>query len=102
MLLEAMASGLPIASTTRTAAPDLIRHGEEGFLLEPARPEAIAECIERALVHRPRLNAMGKAARERARQFTWERFRSGMVSIVRHVLEGNPGSSEEVAQHAHL
>jgi glycosyltransferase involved in cell wall biosynthesis len=90
VLLEAMASGLPIVATTRTAAPDLIRHEEEGFIIEPGRPEAIAECIERALLNIPRLRAMGLAASRRARQFTWERFRSGIVSVVRDVLEEKP------------
>jgi glycosyltransferase involved in cell wall biosynthesis len=35
VLLEAMASGLPIISTTRTGAPDLIRQGKEGLIVEP-------------------------------------------------------------------
>jgi glycosyltransferase involved in cell wall biosynthesis len=101
VLLEAMASGLPIAATTRTAAPDLIRHGEEGFLLEPESAEAIATCIEQALGDRRRLRSMGAAARERARQFTWEAFRSGMVSVVGDILDGKP-SPMEAAQHARI
>ncbi|HLK62889.1 MAG TPA: glycosyltransferase family 4 protein [Bryobacteraceae bacterium] len=84
VLLEAMAAGLPVAATTRTAAPDLIRNGDEGFVIEPESASAIAEAIEWALVHRARLRAMGTAARERAREFTWERFRGGIASVVQY------------------
>ena len=37
VLLESLASGLPILSTTHTAAPDLIDSGVEGFIVEPRR-----------------------------------------------------------------
>lgn len=84
VLLEAMAAGLPVAATTRTAAPDLIRHGEHGFVFEPESATAIAQAIEWALGHRARLRDMGSAARERAREFTWERFRSGIASVMEY------------------
>ncbi|MEI9973828.1 MAG: glycosyltransferase family 4 protein [Ignavibacteriota bacterium] len=84
VLLEAMAAGLPVAATTRTAAPDLIRHREEGLVFEPESASAIAEAVDWALANRWRLRAMGAAARERAREFTWERFRGGIASVVQY------------------
>ena len=86
VLLEALASGLPILSTTHTAAPDLITDGVEGFIIEPRRPDLIAERIEWAVDHRAALAEMGQHARARATQFTAERFRSGIVEAVRHFL----------------
>ena len=82
VLLESLASGLPILSTTHTAAPDLIDHGVQGFVVEPRRPDLIAERIDWALAHRTELAEMGHAARIRAEQFTWERFRSGVVTAI--------------------
>lgn len=86
VLLEALASGLPILSTTHTAAPDLITEGVEGFIVPPRRPDLLAEKIAWALVHREELAAMGHRARERAGWFTAERFRAGVVSAVREFL----------------
>ena len=83
VLLEALASGLPILSTTHTAAPDLITNGEEGFIVEPGRPDLLAEKIEWALAHRAELRSMRSAARSTASRFTVERFRSGIVDSVR-------------------
>ncbi len=77
VLLESLASGLPILSTTHTAAPDLIEHGREGFIVAPRRPDLVAANIEWALGHRKELFEMRAAARERAEFFTWERFQAG-------------------------
>ena len=86
VLLEAMASGLPILSTTHTAAPDLITDGVEGFIIEPRRPDLLAERIEWAVDHRAELAAMGRQARARACEFTPQRFRSGVVDAVQDFL----------------
>ncbi len=87
VLLEALASGLPILSTTRTAAPDLIDEGVQGWVVEPRRPDLLAERIAWAATHRVELAAMGQAARRRAEQFTWQRFRDGIVASVSIFLD---------------
>jgi glycosyltransferase involved in cell wall biosynthesis len=82
VLLEAMASGVPIIGTTRTAAPDLIRNGHEGFIIEPCCVNALAESLDWAASHRAHVRTMGYAARERARHFSWKRFRQSVVASV--------------------
>ncbi len=86
VLLEALASGLPVLSTTHTAAPDLIEEGREGFVIPPGRPDLIASRIEWAIQNRLQLRDMQAAARMRAEQFTWERFRQGVVAAVHGFL----------------
>lgn len=86
VLLEAMACGAPILSTTSTAAPDLIEDGVQGFIVEPARPDQLAARILWAMDHRDELAAMGRAARERAETFTWERFRAEAAETVKEYL----------------
>ena len=91
VLLEALACGLPILATTHTAAPDLIVDGVEGFIVEPRAPAELAEKIRWAAEHRSELRVMGEAARRRAEQFTWERFRAGIVEAVQAYLEDPAG-----------
>jgi glycosyltransferase involved in cell wall biosynthesis len=86
VLLESLSSGLPILSTTRTAAPDLIEEGKQGFIVEPRRPDLIAERIDWALSHRDQVVEMGRQARIQAEQFTWQRFRSGVVHAVENFM----------------
>jgi glycosyltransferase involved in cell wall biosynthesis len=48
-LMEAMASGVPVISTTVSAVPELIEDGRSGLLVPSASPPALAEAIARLL-----------------------------------------------------
>ena len=49
VLAESMAMGVPVAATRVSAIPELIRDKKEGLLVEPGRPEKLAQAIERLL-----------------------------------------------------
>lgn len=49
VLLEAMALGTPVISTRITGIPEIITHGENGFLVEEKDAAALAEAIETVL-----------------------------------------------------
>ncbi len=87
VLLESLACGLPILSTTHTAAPDLIDEGDQGFIVPPRRPDLLAEKIAWAADHRPELARMAGSARLRAEMFTWERYRRKTAEAVRTFIE---------------
>ncbi len=86
VILEALASGLPVIATTRTAAPDLIRHGKEGFIIDPGSAPQLAAHIEEFLRRPEILAPMRAAARRRAEHFTWQLFRREIVKFVGGVL----------------
>ena len=92
VLLEAMASGLPVISTDRTATPDLIRHGREGFIVRAGSAPDLAAHIEFFLRHPDSAAVMGRAARLRAECFTWKRFRKVLVEFVNGVLDPESAS----------
>ena len=82
VLLEAIGCGLPVLSTTHTAAPDLIEDGVQGFIVEPRRPDLLADRITWAMTHRKELAEMGRNARLRAEQFPWTSFRAGCAQAI--------------------
>jgi glycosyltransferase involved in cell wall biosynthesis len=82
VLLEAMACGLPVISTTSAAAPDLIRNGNEGFIAEPGNATELVRHIEHFLRNRQERTRMGIAARARAEEFTWPAFRQRVAAAV--------------------
>ena len=102
VLLESMASGLPVLSTTHTAAPDLIEEGSDGFVVEPRRPDQLAERIEWALTHREELARMGARARGTAEMFTWRRFRAEAARVVEEFLATERGAGTAVEGRAHV
>ncbi|HLL61535.1 MAG TPA: glycosyltransferase family 4 protein [Propionibacteriaceae bacterium] len=65
-IIEAMAAGVPVVSTTVGAIPDLVRDGIEGRVVEPGDVDALAAALAE-LITQPDLRArMGAATRERA------------------------------------
>lgn len=65
VLMEAMATGLPVVSTRIAGIAELVDHGVGGLLVAPGRAEPVAEALER-LAADPLLRArLGRAGRER-------------------------------------
>ena len=71
VLVEAMASGLPVVASRVGGIPDLVRDGVTGLLVPPMDVDALAGALD-ALVADPgcRLR-MGSAARQRAAGYSW-------------------------------
>jgi glycosyltransferase involved in cell wall biosynthesis len=44
-IVEAMACGVPVVATAVNAVPDVVRPGETGLLVPPARPDLLADAI---------------------------------------------------------
>jgi glycosyltransferase involved in cell wall biosynthesis len=86
VLLEAMACGIPVITTPNTAGPDILTDGVEGFIVPIRDVEALKEKLEWCYSHPQELAQMGKAARRKAEQLTWERYRQQLASQVQELL----------------
>ena len=70
-VLEAMMRGLPVVGTRTGGMPEIVIDGQQGFLVPPAEPEALAAAIHKVATDRPLRDRMAQAARTRAlAQFT--------------------------------
>ncbi|WP_421654650.1 glycosyltransferase [Leptothermofonsia sp. ETS-13] len=68
VFIEAMAAGLPIIATRISAIPEIVTHGETGFLVEPGDRHSLAKSI-RTLMNNPALGqTMGMKGRKIAEQ----------------------------------
>jgi glycosyltransferase involved in cell wall biosynthesis len=62
VLLEAAASGLPIAAVRATCIPEIVHHGENGFLSEPGDLNTMALSITTLLQNPALAKRMGQAS----------------------------------------
>jgi len=76
VLLEAMAHGLPAVSFDCDTGPgNIIRHGEDGYLVPPAEgAEGLAAAIAKLVCEEEQRKRMGAKARDVRRRFSFERI----------------------------
>jgi glycosyltransferase involved in cell wall biosynthesis len=82
VFLEAMASGLPVVSTTATAIPEVVPHGRAGLLVPPRDPQALAEALI-TLLSNEELQARQRAfGRTHVAPFSWDRVAERFLAAV--------------------
>jgi glycogen synthase len=70
--LEAMACETPVVASAVGGILEVVEDGKTGFLVPPARPDALAEGLGRVLGDPSQARAMGKAGRRRVEErFSW-------------------------------
>lgn len=67
VIMEAMATGLPVVSTNIGGIPEMVVENETGFLVEPGDAAAMADAIGKIINDRPLAQKLGRAGYERAR-----------------------------------
>ncbi|MCK4830518.1 glycosyltransferase family 4 protein, partial [bacterium] len=85
-LYEAMASGKPVVASNIGGIPDLIDDGKTGFLFDPENVEDLSKKIIRLLTDEELRVVMGRAAREKARQYDWSNIADSTVEIYKEVI----------------
>ena len=82
-----MAAGCPVVATNVGGLPDLIREGEEGFLVPPGDAPAVATALLRVL-HQPEMaRCMGETARRDAQErFSAQRLVTDMEQLYLELL----------------
>lgn len=68
-VMEAMAAGLPVVVPLVGFVPDVVTDGVEGWVVEPGRPDQLAERLIAVSTDEPRRREMGCAALRRSAQF---------------------------------
>ena len=69
--LEAMASGVPVVALDCAAVPEVVPHGEAGFLVPPDDSEALVDALARLLGDAAIRRRMGDAGRRHVQRYAW-------------------------------
>jgi glycosyltransferase involved in cell wall biosynthesis len=89
ILLETMASGLPIACSNRGPMPEVL--GDAGIYFDPEQPESIALALL-TLIESPQMRSdLANASYARAQQYSWQRCANetfGFITAITHQYTG--------------
>jgi len=87
VILEAMASGLPVVASGISGIPLAVEDGQTGLLVPEKDPAALAAALRNLLENLPLARAMGERGRRKAEtELTWDsvasRYREGYVAAL--------------------
>jgi len=85
--LEAMACGVPIVASEIGGVPDVVKDGENGLLVPPRDPNALADAIIYLLENEDVRRKMGERGKEMVRDYTWERIAEKTEKVYEAVLK---------------
>ena len=89
IVLEAMAAGVPVVASAVGGIPDQVRHGEEGVLVPPGDPDALAGALGALLEDPAHAHRLGEAGRRRTEnEFSHEALVRRIEAVYRVALGG--------------
>jgi glycosyltransferase involved in cell wall biosynthesis len=80
-VVEAMACGLCVVTTSAGGIPQLVQHGEEALLVPPCDASAMSAAVARVLADSELAGRLSQRARERAAACDWNRVLDRWESI---------------------
>lgn len=90
VLLEAMASGKPIVASDIPGYRWVVNQGKEGVLVPPKDEPGLAAALVRLLSDSDLRAQMGRAGKERAELFSWDKVAQQVLEYYERVLESRP------------
>ena len=82
VVTEAFSRGLPVITTDRAGASDLVEHGRNGLIIPAADSVALAEALRWCLDNRPALYQMRFHALETAQRWQWPDYRRLLIAKI--------------------
>ncbi len=90
VVLEAMASGVPVIASAVGSIPEVVRDGDTGRLIPPADPERLADALAWVFDHEKEARVMAERARELvASRYTAARMVEGYVRLFESLVTMN-------------
>jgi glycogen(starch) synthase len=91
-VLEAMASGRPVVTTTTGGIVDMVEDGESGLLVLPGDEYKLAEAMGRLLIDADLRARLAACAQERVRSFTASAVAERLEAVYARVAQQNFGT----------
>jgi glycosyltransferase involved in cell wall biosynthesis len=98
-VIESLAAGRPVVATDVGGVSDVVRDGVDGFLVEAADVDALADRLQELAADPERRRAMGEAGRERVlHRYAVARLVDDIDRLYRALLEARQSRSQELVR----
>jgi glycosyltransferase involved in cell wall biosynthesis len=87
VMLEAMSAGLPVICSTNCAGADIVRDGENGFVIPAGDTDALIDRLLWLQANRQSLARMGLEARATALTYSWRSYELAIADGLRRVFQ---------------
>lgn len=87
VVTEAFAQGLPVITTDRAGAADLVKHGVNGLIVPAGDVEALSAAMDWCIAHPDELKAMRREALKTATEWQWSDYRKLLIQNIHVGLE---------------
>lgn len=90
VLLEAMQFGLPIIASNEGAIPEIIDHGQSGFIFPKGDTNQLYNYMKYCIENKNILKEMGKNGKMNFEEkFTFQKFETNLLTIFNNVIQDN-------------
>ncbi len=89
VLPEAMACGLPIVAARVGGVPEIVIDGENGLLVDPRKPEQVAEAVLKILENYDLATKMSANNIASVRQYSWKTTAEKLVEVYRKIADAS-------------
>ncbi|MCJ7756366.1 MAG: glycosyltransferase, partial [Thermoanaerobaculales bacterium] len=80
----ALAAGVPVLTTDVGGVAEIVRHGIDGWVVEPGSVDALAMALVE--LDHPTLERLGRGAVEGRGRFTWDGYAEALERLVEQVV----------------
>jgi glycosyltransferase involved in cell wall biosynthesis len=95
VVVEAMASGLPVVAPNSGGVVDLVEHGKTGYLYPSEDPKKLMQAVKKIVADPKLAQQMGLAGRAKAEDYSWENSFNILFENYNRLREKGPRKRKE-------
>ena len=102
VVLESMASGVPVIARDEGGPSETVKHGESGFLVAPYDLNTFVRLTHQLATDEPLRQNMATQARQQALETTWDKINNQVALQLASAIRSQPTASEDKSYYGTL
>lgn len=86
-ILDAQSVGLPVIATQTGGVPEIVQHNQNGLLVPPQNPAALADAIIELINNEPRRISLGKKAKDNVQNYSIDKTIDETLLLYQELLQ---------------